>query len=209
MKHLVFNVVVIGALAFIFLKDGDVELPFDFHSGSPAQTAPVEKAKSPSEVAFAGAVSKDEFAARETPNLDMTPEVVPVEISDPKVTASAKSNREEISEPVVASQQPETLIAEQGTVEPEVARASSVESSVAEDVLPPLEPAVTVSAPVVNTAPTPGHGEEKLPQAVSISVAAAESAKPETSFMSPRERRRELNRMIEELETFYLGKFTR
>lgn len=205
MKHFVFNVVVIGALAFIFLKDGDVELPFDFTSNSPVQTSVEEHAAIPDKIVSAVAESLDVPVGPEPQKLSAPAEVASAESLVPKNTVPFASEVKPVAEPAVALQQPDG----RGAVAAQVAPVRSAESVAPMEALPPIAPPVTVSTPVVNTVPSPALEEEKLPAAVSISVAAAPPAKPAPTFMSPKERQRELNRMIEELETFYLEKFTR
>ena len=75
------------------------------------------------------------------------------------------------------------------------------------ETLPPIAPAVTVATLAPKRVPAPGTpAADGAPSARSV-IAAPVQAAP--TFMSPKVRRRELDRMIGELENFYLEKVTR
>ena len=216
MYHFVFNVVVVGALAFIILHDGGINLPTDFLRDrfAPSAAAQQETARPAAAPVSVAAVS----AAPATPgHAERQP--APGSESKPAVrdsaTVPADAPAEQagpVAEEAVPAEVPAAAsVADAAPPEPpaapETANAAPPKQRDRQQVdngqppLPPIAPAVTVATMSPKAVPAPA--------AQPAGPAPSAAAPAQQAFMAPGDRRRELDRMIGELENFYLDRVTR
>lgn len=182
MKFLMFNVVVIGALAYLAVGPGGA----DFFKTDTAVPAPV---------AAKPALPKDEIAAKAK---ELYEQVYAKRMNEAKKFFSMvdKEITDDETEPIAAAE-PKTVVQEAVPTP----RPAPVKKA------PVLTAAKEVQLVAVHKAPPPSQpvGTGKAIVTAEATPQTTEAA-PAPKFMTPRQRARELNRLVQDMEIFFADK---
>lgn len=204
MKYLVFNIVVAGALIYLAVG-GDIHWPGAEKAAQATVSSP------PAEMP-----DLEETLAKLKPAIEETATLVAEQVSEDVTTGT----KEELSSRIAELEQKiDALTADRKAIVDAPAQTSMIEEKtpteeqVAED-LPPL-PTMTVDVPVVHTPMEDPQGP-KVAQAPAQTEPTGqipvESATPQvqlaegSEMMSPRERQRELDALVQNMELMFLDK---